>query len=254
MIYLEKATITSVTLENTAVPVSGHPVGNLLHESPEVYFSATLPTGVTNALLEVTIDEGTVVSIDTLVLVGVESSAAPVRLTDFSGAAVPGALVTEYDDPYYPGRRNVWMQFDAQTGTALRFLIYIDRLTAAVGEVVRAGVLLAGITRTQTGVMFPLQEAAEDPTVQIQMADGTMYRGSQLAPVRSFAGTVRDSRSGIETFCDTGRRIAGDLTAWQLAPELGDRYFVYGRSVVPPNADHAWPQTSTANFAVREMM
>lgn len=250
MIYLEKATITSVTLENAAVPVSGHPVGNLLHESPEVYFSATLPTGVTTAQLKVTVP-GT---LDTLVLIGVESSATPVRLTGLTGIAVPGTVVTEYDDPYRVGRRNVWIRFNAQTGTVLQFLLYIDRLTAAVGEVVRAGVLLAGITRTQAGVMFPLQEAVEDPTVQVQMADGTIYRGSQLAPVRSFAGTVRDSRSGIETFCDTGRRIAGDLTAWQLAPELGDRYFVYGRSAVPPSADHAWPQTSTASFAVREMM
>lgn len=161
-------------------------------------------------------------------------------------------MITSYDDPYRVGRRNCWITFTPQTGTNLAFRIIIFMTAGNPTEVIRAGVLKAGITTEHTGLLFPLYEASEDPTPVVQMADGSLYRAAQLPVRRTFGATMRAARTTVETFVDTCRRSQGVPTMFHLAPELGDRYFVYGRMATQPAADHSWPVVSNASFSVQE--
>lgn len=246
MRMLAPVAISSVSLTSGQSPNLGHPVGNVLLDAPEVYFS------VVSGSFEVALRAIVTGTINTFVLLGVISLAGAVTITDGAGAAVPGAAVTAYTDPYRAGRKNYWITFTQQTGTTLAFRIIIPMIVGNPAEVIRAGVLKAGITTEHTGLLFPLSEESEDPTPVMQMADGSLYRAAQLPVRRIFGATMRAARTTVESFVDTCRRSHGVPTMFHLAPELGDRYFVYGRMSTQPTADHSWPVVSNASFSVQE--
>ena len=245
MKMLAPVAISSVSLYSGQTPNLSYPVGNLLLDAPEVYFS--IVTGALNVRVSAIVT-GT---INSFVLVGVQSMAGAVTITS-AGAAVPGAVVTAYADPYRVGRKNHWITFTQQTVSSAEFRITITATLGATEEVIRAGVLKAGITTEHTGLLFPLSEVSEDPTPVVQMADGSLYRAAQLPVRRTFGATMRAARTTVETFVDTCRRSQGVPTMFQLAPDLGDRYFVYGRMTTQPAADHSWPVVSNASFSVQE--
>ncbi len=246
MRMLAPVAISSVSLASGQTPNLSYPVGNLLLDEPEVYFSVVSGGYVTAIRAVVT---GT---INSFVLLGVKSLNTGVVFTYDPSGAVPGAVITGYDDPYRVGRRNYWITFTPQTGTNLAFRIIIPVTVGNPTEVIRAGVLKAGITTEHTGLLFPLSEASEDPTPVTQMADGSLYRAEALPVRRTFGATMRAARTTVETFVDTCRRSQGVPTMFQLAPELGDRYFVYGRITTQPAPDHSWPVVSNASFSVQE--
>lgn len=245
MNLLQPTAITSLSLVGVSA-MSGYPITNALLPSPREPFRAQLNAGVEVATIRVAV-AGT---FDSIVLLGVESSVVPVDITDDSGGAVAGATVATYVDSYYPARRNYWIRFTALTGHTLR--VNVRRVSVAVGEIVRVGVLMAGVTAEYTGVLFPLEESCDDPTVQVPMADGSVYRGLQLQPVRTYAGTMRDAKATVAAFCSACRLFGGSASMWHFAPTLDDRHFVYGRLLQQPQASHAWPQYSSASFAVQE--
>lgn len=246
MRMLAPVAITSVSLRSGHTPNLSYPVGNLLLDEPELSFV------VVSGALNVRVSAIVTGTINSFVLVGAQSLAGAVTLTDGAGAAVPGAAVTAYTDPYRVGRKNHWITFTQQTVISKEFLISITATAGATPEVIRAGVLKAGITTEHTGLLFPLSEESEDPTPVTQMADGSLYRAAQLPVLRTFSATMRAARTDVETFVDTCRRSQGVPTMFQLAPALGDRYFVYGRMTTQPRADHSWPVVSTAGFSVQE--
>lgn len=246
MRMLAPVAISSVTLVSAQTPNLSYPVGNLLLGEPEVYFSV-ITGGYVVALRAVI--TGTV---DSFVLLGVISQNTGVSIGFDPSGTVPGAVVESYADPYRIGRRNYWIRFTPQTGTNLAFRIIIPFTLGSPTEVIRAGVLKAGITTEHTGLLFPLAEEPEDPTPVMQMADGSLYRAAQLPVRRTFSATMRAARTDVEAFVDTCRRSQGVPTMFQLAPTMGDRYFVYGRMTTQPRADHSWPVVSNASFSVQE--
>lgn len=246
MKMLAPVAISSLTLVSAQTPNLSYPAGNLLLDEPEVYFSVVSESYVVALRAVVT---GTV---DSFVLLGVASQNTGVTVGFDPSGAVPGMVITGYDDPYRVGRRNYWITFTPQTGTNLAFRIIIPMTVGNPTEVIRAGVLKAGITTEHTGLLFPLAEASEDPTPVAQMADGSLYRAAALPVRRTFGATMRAARTTVESFVDTCRRSQGVPTMYQLAPELGDRYFVYGRMTTQPAIDHSWPVVSNASFSVQE--
>lgn len=246
MRMLAPVAISSVSLHSGQSQNPSYPVGNVLLDAPEAYFAVV--TGALNVRISAIVT-GT---INSFVLLGVVSLAATVTVTDGSGNAVPGAAVTGHQDPYRLTRRNYWITFTEQTVSSAEFLISITATSGATAEVIRAGVLKAGITTEHAGLLFPLAEASEDPTPVVQMADGSLYRAAALPVRRTFGATMRAARTTVETFVDTCRRSQGVPTMFHLAPELGDRYFVYGRMTTQPSADHSWPVVSNASFSVQE--
>lgn len=246
MRMLAPVAITSVSLHSGQTPNLSYPVGNLLLDEPEMSFAVVSGGYVVSIRPVVT---GT---INSFVLLGVQSLNTGIAFTNDSSGAVPGAAITGYDDPYRSGRRNYWITFTQQTVTATAFRIIIPFTLGSPSEVIRAGVLKAGITTEHAGLLFPLAEESEDPTPVTQMADGSLYRAAQLPVRRTFSATMRAARADVETFVDTCRRSQGVPTMFQLAPALGDRYFVYGRMTTQPRADHSWPVVSTAGFSVQE--
>ena len=247
MILLRPITITGVTATG-GTPDANHPAGNLLQAAPAEYLAQTLTGAVMSTTIEATIT-GTV---DSLVLVGVESSATPVVLRNGSGAAIAGSSVTELADPYTANRRNVWIAFPAQTGAGLKFRIIISKASSLVDEIVRARVLLAGTTETHTGLLFPLGEQGEDPTPEITMADGSPQRAVQLPVRRVFSGTMRAARTAVDAFCDAIRADGARPTAVHFEPTWAARYFAYGRMTTQPGKSHDYPTLSLANFEFRE--
>lgn len=243
MRMLAPVAISSVTVSAGHTPNLSYPVGNLLLGEPEVYFALT--AGGALPMIQATVT-GT---INSFALLGVISGAGTISIADSVGAAIPGTVITSYADPYRVGRKNYWITFTQQTVSAKLFSIGI---ATTGGEVIRAGVLKAGITTEHTGLLFPLAEESEDPTPVAQMADGSLYRAAQLPVRRTFSATMRAARTDVETFVDTCRRSQGVPTMFQLAPTMGDRYFVYGRMTTQPRADHSWPVVSTAGFSVQE--
>ena len=246
MRMLAPVAISSVSLASGQTPDLSYPISNLLLDEPELSF-----TVVSNGVL-VIVNAVVTGTLNSFVLVGVQSLAETINITDNLGAVIPGVAISGYNDPYRVGRRNYWITFTQQTVTNGVFRI---RITASAGtptEVIRAGVLKAGITTEHTGLLFPLSEASEDPTPVVQMADSSIYRAAQLPVRRIFGATMRAARTTVESFVDTCRRSQGVPTMFQLAPALGDRYFVYGRMTTQPRADHSWPVVSTAGFSVQE--
>lgn len=246
MMVLEPTTISSVTLASGQTQHPDYPISNLLLDAPELPFLVTSGGFVTS--INIVVDG----PLDSFSLLGVESITAGVTFIFSDYSAVPGAVVVEHADAYRPGRRNYWIRFTEQTGSALEFRIIIPFTVGSPGETIRAGCLKAGTTHEQTGVLYPLEEGLDDPTVQIPLADGSVYRGAQIAPARTFGATVRALRSEVEPFMATLRRIGGKQTMWHMAPDLGDYYFLYGRLAGMPQASHAWPVVSSASLAVRE--
>lgn len=246
MKMLAPVAISSVSLASGQTPDLSYPISNLLLDEPELSFSVVSGGYVVSIRPVVT---GT---INSFVLLGVQSLNTGVVFTGDPGGTVPGTVITGYDDPYRVGRRNYWITFTQQTVTAAAFRIIIPMTVGNPTEVIRAGVLKAGITTEHTGLLFPISEASEDPTPVVQMADSSLYRAAQLPVRRVFGATMRAARTTVETFVDTCRRSQGVPTMFQLAPALGDRYFVYGRMTTQPRADHSWPVVSTAGFSVQE--
>lgn len=246
MRMLAPVAISSVALWSAQTPNLAYPVSNLLLNEPELSF--VVVSGGDPVIVSATVSG----VINSFALLGVQSLAETVYLTDNSGALVPGTSIVGYDDPYRVGRRNYWITFTQQTVSSTAFRVWIDSTTGATTEVIRAGVLKAGITTEHTGLLFPLSETSEDPTPVMQMADGSLYRAAQLPVRRTFGATMRAARTTVESFVDTCRRSQGVPTMFHLAPELGDRYFVYGRMTTQPTADHSWPVVSNASFSVQE--
>lgn len=240
MIHLEPIAITSAT--STAGGDATYPASNLLLDPAETY--ARSAEDVTTWKVSVVLTG----PVSSLCVLGVVADS----LTLTVGGSAPAGLTEEtIDDPIIVGRTSYWWTFTERTG-AQTFVLTFTRDLA--DQVARAGVVRAGKIYNTDGVLYPLDEGVDDPTVVLQMADGSLYHGPQLRTVRTFGVTVRAAKADIATLCDSCRRTGGRTTMWHLAPEWGDRYFVYGRLAAQPQANHAWPTVSTASLAVREVV
>ena len=249
MMILRPIPITGVSLESLAAEDADHPLSNLLLDHPGAYFAAMLGSAASVATIRVVVS-GTV---DSFVLHGVTCPVDPISFTNDLSAPVPGAEITSLDDPYYSGRRSYWIRFTPQTGSNLAFRLYLVR-TATPGAVVSACVLKAGTTVIHQGLQFPVAKGLDDPTITIQMADGSPYRGAELAPSRVFSPVFKASISAIDALTDDLRILGGRATMFHLRPEGDDRYFVYGRMVSLPQVNDVSELDSQAGFTIREWM
>ncbi|MDX9792007.1 MAG: hypothetical protein RBU24_00730 [Kiritimatiellia bacterium] len=245
MRVLEPITISSVDSGPYDSPTQ--PKSNVLLDAPGVYFASSVPVGNYGYINFETAGG----SINSICLLGVSATGVDtikMLVGPTESEIAPANLTTISIDDAYTGKRAIWYTFDATTETK-----WVIRIWRASGDPVFViGCLKAGTTHEQTGVLYPLEEGLDDPTVQIHLADGSVYRGAQIAPARTFGATVRALRSEVEPFMATLRRIGGKPTMWHMAPDLGDYYFLYGRLAGMPQASHAWPVVSSASLAVRE--
>ena len=241
MIILNPYTISSLT--GGAGASTYDPLANLLSDNPGLIFQTATTATTTTTIVVTTPDNA-----DSLCLL--RCWAATVTLT-VGGSAPAGLQTLEIDDAYYTGAKSYWWTFNQLTGPKT----FTITLTRAAGDALfRASCVKVGRTLEYTGVQFPLGQGAIDPTVEVGMMDGYVFRGAELVPYRMFDAQILATRATVDDFLDLCRVMGGLPTFWHIEPTWGDYYFLFGRLAGQPSASHPYPTLSTAAFGLREIM
>lgn len=245
MMVLYPLDITSITVHYTGSSSPDYPVTNLLLDAPGVTVHSD---GTTSNIVgwKATI-KGT---FNSLCIHGVYSSTSITSAT-LSGPTLTNLVQYEIDDPYHVGWKSYWWVFDPITLTSSNWISVIITAPASPTSTIIGKVLKAGTTYDVDGLCYPLNVGIEDTTPQIQMADGAIYRGAEIEPVRVISGTVMGNPDDVLVAQRLCRFLAGQSTVFHFSPESGDEYFVYGRTF-PASVVLSSMAIKSASISVRE--
>lgn len=248
MNIVKPVSITSLALSGGNSAEYNHPLTNVINDHPESYFATTVPSS-NSSLIAITM-AGTV---DCFFLVGVVSSVAA-SLTSYGSGAPTGYVATSWDDPWHAGRKNYLFTFDplTVTGGSPSFMITLGR-TGGDTSAHRVGVLRGGELVNIVGTRYPLSEDMEDPTTEVIMADGRVYRGAEMAARRIFSGEVIAARATVMASVAAIRSIGGRATLANMAPLLSDDFYAYCRATVR-QVSHPMFTLSSAQIEVKEIV
>lgn len=241
MIVLNPFAISALT--GGAGADSAWPIANLLGDNPNLFFQ-TATTSTTSTTIVVT----TTSDVDSVCLLRCWASTATITV---GGSAPAGLTTTAISDAYYSGAKAYWWRFNRCTGPTT----FTITLTRVAGEpLLRASVVKLGQTWNFTGVQFPVEESYVDPTPEVPLMDGFIFRGVEIPPYRTFSANVLSTRANIHSLFDLCRVIGGLATFWYIEPAMLDYFFLYGRLAGAPTVSHAYPTLSYASLGLREIM
>lgn len=240
MIICNPLTISALT-GGTGANAS-YPLSNLLNDNPNLFFETEF-----TSTLSTTIVVSSTSPVDSVCLLRVY--AATVTIT-VGGSAPAGLTTIEIDDQYYTGAKSYWWRFT--TLSAPTITITLTRVSG--GRLLRASCVKVGGTFEFAGVQFPVEESAIDPTPEVPLIDGYIFRGVEVPPYRTFSASVLAERASIISMVDLCRVLGGLATFWHISPDLGDYFFLFGRLAAQPSVTHAYPTLSVAALQLKEIM
>lgn len=251
--------ISSITASSAD---AGHPVTNLLNDSPKKKWTAANAT-VSLATVNVEVSGQT----DAIGIVGVAAESINILISDPNGIVwvnVTFQNVTWSDSPdavdvtyiitdEEQGTFNAWVdftQFTAAVTIAIQF-----RKTAGTPLILAAGVVVVGDAEEFNSPKFGLTEGLEDYSLSRMLSNGATYYKARDR-VRKFAGSIGLSRDNdfYRFMHDVARTYGSIPLMWILADALGNKWVIYGRLTMMPSGSHNELTYSEIGFDITEVL
>lgn len=251
--------ISSITASSAD---AGHPVTNLLNDSPKKKWTAADAT-VSLATVNIDVSGQT----DAIGIVGVAAESISILISDPNGIVWDNVVfinVTWNDSPdavdvtyiitdEEQGTYNAWVdftEFTAAVTIAIQF-----RKTAGTPLILAAGVVVVGDAEEFNSPRFGLNEGLEDYSLFRILSNGATYYKARDR-VRKFIGTIDlDRDQDFYRFMHNVARTYGSLPLmWLLTNNLGNKWVVYGRFTTMPNGAHNQLTYSEISFDITEVL
>ena len=128
--------------------------------------------------------------------------------------------------------------------------------TAAIGEIVEAGVIAAGASHSFNDPQYGIQEGLIDYSIIKKLANGAFYIKAQDV-VRTFTGEITLTRdSDFYTFMlDIARALGPNPFACRISTNVTNwEWVVYARFDGLPQGVHGYPDDSEIQFSLLEVL
>lgn len=241
---------------------AGHPVANLLNDSPKKKWTAA---NATVSLATVSIDVSG--QTDAIGIVGIAAESINIFISDPNGIVWNNVVfinVTWSDSPdavdvsyiitdEEQGTYNAWLdftQFEAAVTIAIQF-----RKTAGTPLILAAGVVVVGDAEEFNNPKYGLSEGLEDYSLSRMLSNGaTYYKKRDI--VRKFTGSIDVLRDDdFYRFMHNIARYYGSVPMmWLLVDNLGNKWVIYGRLTGMPTGSHAYYTYSEIGFDITEVL
>lgn len=255
MILIKSNAIVGITASST---MSGYPASNLLNTSPKKKWKAA-SSSVTYAYLDVEVTGPT----GALGIIAVAAESVFVTITDptgivwqsvvwpevswSSGFGIDTTSVMVGDTNGY---QNIWVSFpEFNSPVTIRIEL---RKTTGTPLVMSMGVLQVGTPTEINYIVHPMEEGLQDFSIQRELSNGAIYYRRRDI-VRTFSGNMRIPRVCFQNFMRDIARVYGSTPMmFNLVPEFGNDFIVYGRLSTMPSGYHDTPSHSLINFNLIE--
>jgi len=235
--------IQSISASSSA---SGFPVENLLDDWPQNIWKATSNTA------SITIEVGG--SSDAIAMFNVNADTVTINVEDEDQIEIDLRVIDTYESLILD-TPNIYREFFIEYPyKAVQHTITIE-LEAPEGDIVSAGIIRAGLSRTFSNPDYPLQETWQDYSIIKRTVTGRTYVVHKPKARKLSGSFLAPFESDFLKFITLYRELDFKPFAWLVASDVDDKHFaVFARFENPPSIRHAYPGYVVINFILEEVV
>jgi len=261
MRVIKNNAISSITASSSD---AGHPVSNLLNDSPKKRWTAA-DTTVDAVTVDIEISGTT----DSIGIIGVSADSVTVSISDPNGIVWENvwwpdvswvdsqdAVNVEYlVTPETQGKFNLWIDFSQFTAAVTIQLYFTKNYALAPSLLIGAGVVVVGVAEIFPNPNYGITEGIVDFSLTRELSNGATYYKPRDR-VRKFSGEMIVNRESdfYRMFYDIARDYGSQPMMWYLIENMGNKWIVYGRLISMPEGSHAYLNHSVIGFEIMEVL